>query len=168
VSLDRLQLVDGAVLTVRPIEAEDAERLRRMFFRLSPTTIYKRFFSPIQHPSRALLERLTSVDHDQREALVALDGDEIVAVARYDGEPGTHSAEIAVTVEDEWQHRGVGRKLARRLALVAMDHGFDEFSAIVLPDNRDALGLLRSLSPDAHIEFDSSGLSATLPLRRAG
>lgn len=166
-TVDRLRLADGAVLTVRPIEPEDVERLHRMFFRLSPTTIYKRFFSPIQHPSRALLERLASVDHDCREALVALDGDEIVAVARYDSECGSHSAEIAVTVEDDWQHRGVGRKLARRLALVAMDHGFDEFSAIVLPDNRDALGLLRSLSPDAHIEFDSSGFSATLPLRRA-
>ena len=167
-TLDRLQLVDGAVLTVRPIEPEDAERLHRMFFRLSPTTVYKRFFSPIQDPSPALLERLSSVDHVCREALVALDGDEIVAVARYDSECGTHTAEIAVTVEDEWQHRGVGRKLARRLALLALDHGLDQFSAIVLPDNRDALGLLRSLSPDAHIEFDSSGLSATLPLRRAG
>ena len=155
-------------LTVREIALEDVERLHRMFTRLSPDTVYRRFFSTVTEPRRSALVWLAAVDHDRRDALVALDGDEIVAVARYDSECGTHTAEIAVTVEDEWQHRGVGRKLARRLALVALDHGLDEFSAIVLPDNRDALGLLRSLSPDAHIEFDSSGFSATLPLRRAG
>ena len=102
--------------TVRPIEPGDADRLERMFFRLSPTTIYRRFFSPIHEPSPRMLMWLTNVDHDRREALVALDGDEIVAVARYDGRAGATEAEIAVTVEDAWQHRGVGRRLARRLA----------------------------------------------------
>ena len=86
---------------------------------------------------------LTNVDHDRREALVACDGDEIVAVARYDGRPGGIDAEIAVTVEDGWQHRGVGKRLARRLALVARDHGFERFIATMLADNREAIGLLR-------------------------
>jgi GNAT superfamily N-acetyltransferase len=158
---------DGVVLAFRPIERDDAARLERMFFRLSPTTVYRRFFSPIHEPSPKMLRWFTEVDHDRREALVALDGDEIVGVARYDGRPGSRDAEIAVTVEDAWQHRGVGRKLARRLAACALDHGFERFIATMLSENREAIGLLRRLSSDARVRFDDGTYSAVAPLSRA-
>ena len=106
----------NGALTVRPIGPTDVDRLERMFYRLSPTTVYRRFFSPIQEPPQRMLMWFTNVDHDRREALVAVHGNEIIAVARYDGRPGSAEAEIAVTVEDAWQHQGIGRRLARRLA----------------------------------------------------
>jgi GNAT superfamily N-acetyltransferase len=165
--------VDGATLAVRPIEITDVDRLVRMFGRLSRRSIYFRFFSPIRRlPSSALL-RLADVDHFRREALVALDGDEIVAVARYDGMRGPDrstlsEAEIAVTVEDAWQHRGVGEMLTRQLAVVARDRGFATFVARILPDNRAALGLMRRLAPDATVRFDGDyEVRASLALVRA-
>jgi GNAT superfamily N-acetyltransferase len=160
-------LVDGAVLCVRTIEPDDVARLERMFFRLSPTTIYRRFFSPIHRPSARMLIWLANVDHDRREALVALAGDEIVAVARYDGRAGEPDAEIAVTVEDAWQHRGVGKQLARLLAMCALDHGFERFIARMLPDNRDAVALFRRLSGGATVRFEDGNYSAVAPLSRA-
>ena len=165
--MEPITLVDGAVLTVRPIAPDDVDRLGRMFVRLSPTTIYRRFFSPIHEASPRMLMRLANVDHDRREALVALDGDEIVAVARYDGRVGAIEAEIAVTVEDAWQHRGLGKRLARRLAQVALDHGFERFIATMLPDNREAIGLLHRLSADASVRFMDGNYSAVAPLSRA-
>ena len=165
--MNALTLSDGAVLAVRPIEPDDVERLRRMFYRLSPTTVYRRYFSPIPRPSSKMLHWLANVDHDCREALVALDGDEIVAVARYDGKPGCSAAEIAVTVEDAWQHRGIGLKLSRLLAASALDHGFESFIANMLAENRPALGLVRKLAPDAKVTWDSDGYFAQLPLSRA-
>jgi GNAT superfamily N-acetyltransferase len=158
--------VEDATLVVRPIGIDDVERLGRLFERLSPTSVYHRFFSPIHKPPRSALLWLTAVDHDRREALVALDGDEIVAVARYDGRPGTAEAEVAITVEDAWQHRGVGKRLARRLAGNAVDHGYDHFVASVLADNRAALGLLRKLSEDATVRFEDGGYVASVPLAR--
>jgi GNAT superfamily N-acetyltransferase len=158
---------DGVVLAFRPIERDDVARLERMFFRLSPTTVYRRFFSPIHEPSPKMLRWLTEVDHDRREALVALDGDEIIGIARYDGRPGSQDAEIAVTVEDAWQHRGVGRKLARRLAACALDHGFERFIATMLPENREAIGLFRRLSADGHVWFDDGTYNGVAPLSRA-
>ena len=98
---------------------------------------------------------------------MALDGDEIVAVARYDGRPGAGTAEVAVTVEDAWQHQGIGRRLTKRLARRAVDHGIESFTASVLADNRPALGLLRKLSPDASVHFDGGGYEASMPLPRA-
>jgi RimJ/RimL family protein N-acetyltransferase len=162
-----ITLADRTVLTVRPIDPGDVGRLERMFFRLSPTTIYRRFFSPIHDPSPRLLMWLSNVDHDRREALVALAGDEIVAVARYDGRAGASDAEIAVTVEDAWQHRGVGTRLARRLAACALDHGFERFIATMLPDNRPAIGLLHRLSNNASVRFVDGNYSAVAPLSRA-
>ena len=157
-------LVGDRSLTVREITIHDIERLRRMFGRLSPDSVYRRFFSPIQEPSRSALLWLASVDHTSRDALVALDGDEIVAVARYDGREGTNRAEIAVTVEDAWQHRGVGKRLTKRLALRAAEHGIESFEATVQPDNRPALGLLRKLSPGASVRFDHGEYAASMPI----
>jgi len=159
--------VDGKELTVRPITIGDAERLARLFTRLSPMSVHFRFFSPISRPPRSALLRLADVDHCRRDALVALDGDEIVAVARYDGLIGSRRAEIAITVEDAWQHRGVGKRLARRLAALAADRGYDTFVATVLPDNRAALGLVRKLVPDAKVRWAGGEYEAALPLVRA-
>ena len=157
--------VGERALTVREITIEDTERLRRMFNRLSPDSVYRRFFSPINEPSRTALLWLTSVDHDHREALVALDGDEIVAVARYDGHEGEPTAEIAVTVEDSWQHLGVGQRLTKRLARRAIDHGIESFEMVVQPDNRAALGLCASSHPKH--PFASTTASTRQPPRSA-
>ena len=110
--------VDDTDLTVRPIAIADVERLARLFTRLSPDERpLPLLLADLAGRPRAALLRLADVDHDRRDALVALDGDEIVAVARYDGRPGQpDEAEIAITVEDAWQHRGVGKRLAVRLA----------------------------------------------------
>ena len=161
--------VDGAALTIRPIEATDVDRLARMFDRLSPETVYYRFLAPLPRLPRSTLVRLSDVDHCLRDALVALDGDEIVAVARYNAvvrtaPTRTRDAEIALTVEDAWQRRGVGRRLVRRLGVLAARRGFDAFVATIHPDNRAALALMRDLVPDATVWFSSGEYQARLPL----
>jgi GNAT superfamily N-acetyltransferase len=158
--------VDDTPLTVRPIEIADVDRIARFFERLSPETIHFRFFSPVRKPPRTALLRLSDVDHERRDALIALDGDEIVAVARYDAKDDEH-AEIAITVEDAWQHRGVGKRLTRRLAKLAGDRGYDEFVATMLPDNRRALGLMHKLSPDTKVVWARGEYEAHMPLPRA-
>ena len=165
--------IDGTALTVRPIALADVERLSRLFTRLSPASVHFRFFSPLREPPRSALLRLADVDHVRRDALVALDGDEIVAVARYDavkterGDP-VREAEIAVTVEDAWQHRGLGKRLTARLALLARDRGCQTLVATVLPDNRAALGLVHKLSPDATVTWSGGEYQASMPLPSAG
>ncbi len=103
---------------------------------------------------------------------MALDGDEIVAVARYDGRVGedrraSNQAEIAMTVEDAWQRRGLGKRLAVRLASLASDRGYDTFVATMLPDNRAALGLVRRLVPDATVRWAGGEYEADMPLLHA-
>jgi GNAT superfamily N-acetyltransferase len=159
-------LPNGSAVGVRPIVLADTYRLRRLFERLSPTTIYHRFFTPVIRPRRRVLEHLAGVDHDRREALVAVVGDEIVGVARYDGRPGSPEAEVAVTVEDAWQGHGVGTALLVRLARRARDRGIAAFTASMLAENRQALGFLRRVSPEAEVQVHHGEYVVYAPLRR--
>ena len=150
---------------MRPIGPADAGRLRRMFDRLSPLSVYYRFFAPIRRPRPGVVEHLVAVDHERREALVALVDDEIVAVARYEGGDRGPDAELAVTVEDAWQRRGLGALLSARLAGLARLRGFTAFTATVLGENRAALALMRTIAPDARIQFASGQYAVYAPLR---
>ncbi len=117
---------------------------------MSERSVYFRFFSPIKRMSDALAHRLAVVDYNDRFALVATlhraNGKERIAgVARYDRAPGTEVAEVALAVIDEFQRRGLGAVLLAELARVACRHGIRTFTLIVLPENREMLGLLRKM-----------------------
>jgi acetyl coenzyme A synthetase (ADP forming)-like protein len=127
-------LADGGTVRIRPIRRDDEGRLLGLYERLSDESLYLRFFSPVPRPTAAQLERITSVDYRDHMALVALLGTEIVAVARYD-RVGDHEAEVAFTVRDDQQGRGLGTLLLEHLAVVARSNGIDTFSADTLPNN---------------------------------
>ena len=145
-----LEVKDGLKVHVRPIRADDEARLYEAFERMSERSIYFRFFSPMKRLPHDLAHRLATVDYQDRFALVATshlpDGHErILGVARYDRLQGTHMAEVAVAVIDEYQRQGIGAGLLRLLAQVAREHGLESFCLIVLPENQSMLRLLRRL-----------------------
>src|SRR5688500_15949518 len=113
-----IRLRDGSQVAVRPIEADDKARLKAGFERLSMESRYRRFFSPLPRLSASQLRYLTEVDHHDHEALVATDaGGDIIAVARYvRSQEEPQVAEVAVTVVDDLQGRGLGSALQDALA----------------------------------------------------
>jgi GNAT superfamily N-acetyltransferase len=153
-------------VVLRPIEPEDSERLRRLFFRLSPRTIYLRFFSPLREPSPSHLHHLANVDHELRQALVAVaDDGEIVGVARYDRDPDRPTrAEVAVVVEDAWQHRGLASLLLAALAKEALRHGVSVLTASVLGENDLTMTIARHLAPGTRARLDQGEWLLEIPL----
>jgi GNAT superfamily N-acetyltransferase len=152
----------------RPFEAGDAEGVMRMFGRLSPETMMRRFFTTTPTLPEPLVRALTSVDHDQHEALVIEVADEIVALASYHRsatEPEV--ADVAVLVEDGWQHHGLGRRLTRELSKLAATRGISRLHADVLADNRPAVAMIRQASRSARTRWDGPVLSYDLPLPAA-
>lgn len=140
-------LVDGVRVLFRPIVPEDRIRYERLFTRLSPETLYRRFMTSVPRINTALLEHLVNVDYVDRLAIVALVGKEIVGVARYDVlRPGI--AEVALVVEDAWQGRGIGSRLLWRISAAARRRGVEAFEAEVLGENRPMMGLLSVLAED--------------------
>ncbi len=128
-------------LRVRPVRADDAERLVAFHARLSPGSIYRRYFAarPLLTPQE--VSHLTQVDYLDRLALVIEDGSEIVAIARYERIPSTTTGEVAFVVRDDYQHRGLGHLLLDRLAVAAWARGLTRFSAITLLENRGMIAI---------------------------
>lgn len=156
---------EAIVGRVRPFEPSDTPRLVAIFERLSPTTVYRRFLSPIPRLSGPLLRQLIDVDHDRHEALVIdIDGD-IVAVARYvrtRRDPAT--ADVAVTVEDRWQRNGLATQLLDALMALAARRGVRALNTTMLASNVAAERLVRRRSPDASALLEDGVLDWTIPL----
>lgn len=145
-----VELRDRTKVHLRPIVPEDEPLLHEAVAAMSERTVYFRFFSPIKRMSDALAHRLAVVDYNDRFAIVATTHrptgtERIVGVARYDRARGTDVAEVAVAVIDEFQRRGLGSLLLADLAHVGRKHGIKAFQLIVLPENREMLGLLRKM-----------------------
>jgi RimJ/RimL family protein N-acetyltransferase len=138
---------DGVELVARPIRANDRDALRAHFEALSAETRYRRFLAAIKHLSERELTRLTDLDHREQEALIALTpGGELVGVARFFRLVGDSTrAEVAVTIADAWQGRGVGTALLHLLAERADELGVRCFVATCLAHNRPMLDLFREL-----------------------
>ena len=133
----------------RPVRPDDGPLFCRLWARLSPETVHRRFHAPLRSPP-AGAHRLVEVDHDLREALVAVVGGEVVGVARYDRSPADPAtADVAVVVEDAWQGVGVGRQLLAELTALAGRRGVRTLTADVQADNDRVVGLVRRLLPDA-------------------
>ncbi len=150
--------MDLAIAT-RPVRPDDDELFRRLWPRLSRDTIYRRFHAPLHRLPAESVRRLVEVDHDLREAVVALVGGEVVGVARYDRsplDPGT--AEFAILVEDAWQGFGLGRQLLVELIALAAQRGVHTLTATVQPDNDRVLALIRRVLPASTVTPDDDVL----------
>ena len=142
----RLVLPDGTAVEVRQLERKDRPGLAAAAARLSNETMYLRFASPKTRMTERDLDLLTDIDHHGREALIAVDPGTRrgVAVARYiqlAHEPGV--ADVAVTVDDAWQGRGLGSALLASLIQRAAAEGLLALTGTALAENARSLAMLR-------------------------
>ena len=144
-------LRDGSEVLIRQVRGSDAPLLADGFARLSARSRQMRFLSPKRSLSAAELRFLTEVDHHDHEAIGALspaDG-RGVGIARYVREPGDPTAaEIAVTIVDDWQGRGLGTELLARLSDRARQTGICRFTATVAYGNTAMTGLLQNMGAE--------------------
>jgi len=126
---------------LRHVRPSDAAELARGFERLSPSSRYRRFLTGGTALSSELLRYLTCVDGHDHVAIVAAtntaDGHETgIGIARFiRAKDDPDVAEAAVTVVDEMQHKGVGRRLALTLARAALERGVLRFRGELLAEN---------------------------------
>ena len=133
-------------MAIRPVRSTDAALLADGFARLSQRSRRQPFLRDKDHLTVAELRYLTSVDHHDHEALGALSRDgRGVGVARFirDTED-PDSAEVAITIVDEWQGRGLGTKLLELLSDHARRVGVARFTATVAADNIASAAMVRT------------------------
>jgi GNAT superfamily N-acetyltransferase len=149
---------------LRPIDTADAARLVRFHGGLSRETTRLRFF--ILHPQLTAAEvtRFTTVDHDDREAIVALADDELIGVARYDRLVPGGDAEVAFVVADAWQGAGLGSRLLEHLAARARTQGVERFVAETLGENYKMLRVFAKSGLTAATSWDHGVTRLIMPL----
>ncbi|HWY01943.1 MAG TPA: GNAT family N-acetyltransferase [Mycobacterium sp.] len=126
---------DGTRLLLRPVLPGDDERTVHGHIQFSSETLYRRFMTA-RLPSPALMHYLSEVDYVDHFVWVVTDGSDPVADARFvRDEADPTIAEIAFTVADAYQGRGIGSFLIGALSIAARVDGVERFSARMLSDN---------------------------------
>ena len=170
VTAGTVALRDGSEVVIRQVRSADAPLLADGFARLSPESRRLRFLRRKDELTPAELRYFTDIDHHDHEALGALDQADGrgVGVARYVRDADDRrSAEIAVTVVDDWQRRGLGTELLAQLSGRARAAGIRRFTALVSADNAAMAALLRSASADpVHREYGT--VEYEIPLAPVG
>lgn len=136
------KLRNGEQIEIRALRRQDRDNLMAAVGRTSSESLYRRFFAVRRHFSETEESFYLNVDFVSHVALVAVANENgrpiIVGGGRYVvDEPG--QAEVAFTVVDRYQGRGVGAALLRHLAMIARQAGLRELVAYVLADNRAML-----------------------------
>jgi GNAT superfamily N-acetyltransferase len=139
-------------VVLRAVRPTDKALLAAGFARLSAASRTRRFLAPKERLSRAELRYLTEVDgwnHVAIGAVITREGaEEGIGIGRFIRlEPGSHVAEAAIAVLDDYQGRGLGGILLARLIHAARERDVQRFACDVFADNRAMLDLLRGAGP---------------------
>jgi len=114
---------------------------------------------------------LTTIDHHDHEAIVAVEEEsgEGIGVARYVRDPARpDTAEVAVTVIDEWQGRGLGTLLLEVLGERARAEGIRGFTAMMLASNQQMMDVFEGLGPVNIVDRDSGTVQIETPVLDRG
>jgi GNAT superfamily N-acetyltransferase len=163
---------DGTFVRIRSIRPDDRNELVETFRQLSPESIRARWHGAKAALAAGDIAAETDLDPDTHVGLVAtvwIEGRErIVGLASYFVDPWTEPrrAEIAFTVLDAWQGRGIGTLLFAHLARIARRAGVDELYAEVLSSNHRMLRIIRRSAWKAEVDWSGPDILARVDLGR--
>jgi RimJ/RimL family protein N-acetyltransferase len=164
-----ITLDDGTPILLRPIAAADRRYIKQAWAHLSEQSRYLRFFAPIRNLSDDQLDYLTDLDQHDHVAWGALhpEGEGLAGIGvgrfiRIPDEPQT--AEVAITVVDAYQQRGVGRVLFALLYLRAMEENVTTLRAFLLQENQPLTRRLQALG--GQLGHDHGTSTVNLPVYR--
>jgi GNAT superfamily N-acetyltransferase len=148
--------ISGETVTIRPIRITDAAMEAEFIGRLSAESKHYRFLGGVKELSAVEVRQLCDVDGKHSMAFVATvhrdGGEREIGVSRYAPNSRADVREIAVTVADEWQHRGLGTLLMKQLIQSARSNGVKELYSIDLADNSAMHALATDLGMSAHTD----------------
>jgi acyl-CoA hydrolase/GNAT superfamily N-acetyltransferase len=135
----------GLEVLLRPVKISDEPLLKEFFYSLSDQSIYRRFISVRTDMPHERLQEFVVIDYTKETVILAVVEKEerpiAIGVGQYGIDEGTHTAEVALVVRDDYQNRGVGTELLAYLTYLAKREGLLGFSAEVLVENQPMLHL---------------------------
>ena len=165
------RLKDGQAVIIRAIRADDKEKIARAFRNLEKESIYTRLFTHKTELTESDLKKFTEIDFEKEVGLVVtreIDTEEIIiGSGRYfafEGAGGKRHAEVAFTVEEDYQGQGMARMILRHLTAIARSRGIVGFDAEVLPGNKAMLAAFARSGLPMKQHFTGDVVHVTLSL----
>jgi acetyltransferase len=163
---------NGAPVMIRPIRPEDESLLVSFHKALSERTVYLRYFQPLKLSQRVSHERLVRIcfqDYDRQIALVVESKDAagapiIIAVGRLSKIHGHGEAELAVLVDDRFQHLGLGKELYRRMIEIARAEKLQRVLSTILTENVEMRAICSKLGFALRADLEEDTVQAVLEL----
>ncbi len=142
----------GLEVVLRPVKISDEPLLKDFFYSLSDQSMYRRFMSVRKDMPHERLQEFVIIDYTRETVILASvqtgDTERIVGVGQYGIDEGTHTAEVAIAVDDAYHNQGIGTELLSYLTLLAKRHGLLGFTAEVLVENKPMLHLFEKMGFD--------------------
>ncbi len=143
--IDVIHVTDGERVVIRPVLPQDRELMVAFFHELPADARCSRFMHPVSELSSRLLREFTQVDYANHVALVAevfVDGREtVIGEARYVRAADPSSAEVAVSVAELWQGKGLAKRMLTKLECHAAAAGVRRLVSETLATNEKVLSL---------------------------
>src|SRR5215467_8081143 len=111
-----IEASSGGCPGLAALELGDEAAVAGLIGRLSPESLYRRFFSPVVRAEQFTRLVLRGVDGHERAAVAAVVDGEVVGVAQYARPAGACRADLAIMVADSWQRQGLGTRMVAALA----------------------------------------------------
>jgi acyl-CoA hydrolase len=159
IKLEETRKINGNIITIRPAKPVDERRIQEHFYSQDKEDIYSRFFQARSKFVRNDVEGMFQIDYIKNLTLLAVVGEfgfgKVVAVAEYLMDPANNMAEVAFSVSNTLQGKGIGKILITKLAEAARENGIAGLTAYTLPGNQGMIKLFKSLPYKVNVLYDA-------------
>ncbi|MDP6394912.1 MAG: GNAT family N-acetyltransferase [Desulfobacterales bacterium] len=156
--IEETREIDGEVVTIRPVKPVDQRRIQEHFYNLDKKDVISRFFHDKSSFVRDEVEELSQIDYIKNLTLVAIIGEfgfgRVVAVGEYLFDTEENNAEIAFSVSRDFQGRGIGKILIKKLAEAARENGISGMHAYTSSRNKPMVKLFKILPYKTQTSID--------------
>jgi len=163
VELEHSEQLGDLDLFFRPVKASDERLFQEYLYKLSEHSIYLRFFQIRRDFPHELAQEMVAVDYEENLGIVATlgtsDTSPIVAAGHWMMDFNENMAEVAFSVSDQHQRRGIGTHLLHFLMRIARERGIRGFRATVLASNTGMMRVFQKSGCIVHTDYDSGEVS---------
>ena len=163
IHLEEILEINGEKVTVRPVKPVDERRVQEHLYNLDKNDVVSRFFHEKTSFLKEEVEGVSQIDYVKDLTLVAIVGEfgfsRVVGIGEYLIDPATNVAEVAFSISKEFQKKGMGKILLKKLASAAKENDISGLVAYTSPNNRGMVKLFNQLPYKVNTFFDGDMLA---------
>jgi acyl-CoA hydrolase/GNAT superfamily N-acetyltransferase len=163
IHLEETVEITGEPVTFRPVKPVDDRRIQEHFYNLDKNDVISRFFHEKTSFMKEEVEGVSQIDYIKDLTVVAIVGEfgfgRVVGIGEYLIDPATNVAEVAFSISKDYQKKGIGKILLKKLALAARENDIAGLVAYTSPNNRGMIKLFNQLPYKVDTFYDGDMLT---------